>query len=317
MWQLVNTLLPLLASYYLMYLSLSYSYWATLGLSLLAAGFTIRLFIIQHDCGHMSFFPSRKWNDRLGYFCSFFTVVPYFYWKRQHAMHHTTNGNLDHRGHGDLAVYTVKEYLEMSPKQRLRYRIYRNPISFVLGGPLVMFFYINRMWSSPTEYSQRDKRSVVYTNIAIITSFAFFCWWIGVIPFLKIFLPVLYISSSLGIWLFYIQHQFEHTYWKPNDEWNFVRAAMQGSSYYELPKVIQWFTGNIGYHHIHHLTPGIPNYRLEKIYKENPEFRDVYKLTLWSSMKTAFMSVWDENQQRLISFKELNRKYIEPQASLS
>lgn len=296
-----------------MYLSLSYSYWATLGLSLLASGFTIRLFIIQHDCGHMSFFPSRKWNDRLGYFCSFFTVVPYYYWKRQHAMHHSTNGNLDHRGHGDLDVKTVKEYLELSKHDRLMYRIYRNPIAFILGGPIVLFFKINRFVSDPTQYSKRDKRNVWITDITIVAMFAIFMWWIGVGPFLKIFLPVLYVSSSAGIWLFYIQHQFEHTYWKPDQEWNFVRAAMQGSSYYELPKVIQWFTGNIGYHHIHHLTPGIPNYRLEQIYNENPEFRDVYKVTLKSSLKTAFLSVWDEHQQRLISFKELNAKYIKSQ----
>ncbi len=294
-----------------MYLSLSYSYWLTLGLSVLTAGFTIRLFIIQHDCGHMSFFPSRKWNDRLGYICSFFTVVPYYYWKRQHAMHHATNGNLDHRGHGDLDVKTVKEYLALSESQRLSYRIYRNPIGFILGGPLVLFFKINRLVSDPQQYSNRDKRNVYYTNASIIATFALFSWWIGFVPFMKIFLPVLFISSSAGIWLFYIQHQFEHTYWKPEAEWNFVRAAMQGSSFYELPKIIQWFTGNIGYHHIHHLTPGIANYRLEQIYNENPEFRDVYKVTLKSSLKTAFLSVWDENQQRLISFKELKQKYID------
>ncbi|MCB9358218.1 MAG: fatty acid desaturase [Calditrichaeota bacterium] len=305
----MNTLVPLLASYYLMYLSLSYSYWLTLGLAVLTALFTVRLFIIQHDCGHMSFFPSRKWNDSLGYVCSLFTMVPYYYWKRQHAIHHSTNGNLDHRGIGDMDVFTVDEYLKLSKWERLRYRAYRNPIVFLLFGPLVLFFYINRHWTDPVQYSQRDKRNVLITNLTIAASFALVGFGIGWIALLKIVAPVLYIAAGAGIWLFYIQHQFEHTYWKPDQEWNFVRAAMQGSSFYKLPKVLQWFTGNIGFHHIHHLSPGIPNYRLEKIYVENPEFREVYEVTLASAVKTIFLSVWDIQQQRLISFRELRRKY--------
>ncbi|MCB1060725.1 MAG: fatty acid desaturase [Calditrichaeota bacterium] len=294
-------------------MSLSYSYWLTLGLSLFAAGFTVRLFIIQHDCGHMSFFPSRKWNDRLGYACSLFTMVPYFYWKRQHSLHHASNGNLDHRGHGDMDVFTVDEYLELSKIQRLRYRAYRNPLVFLLFGPLVLLFYINRHWTDPVQYSPRDKRNVWITNVTMAATFALIGLWIGWIPFLKIAFPVLYIAAGAGIWLFYIQHQFEHTYWKPDDEWSFVRAAMQGSSFYKLPKLLQWFTGNIGFHHIHHLTPGIPNYRLEQIYNENPEFHDVFEVTIPSSLKTMFLSVWDVKQQRLISFGELKRKYSAPQ----
>ena len=313
LWQLANTLLPLLATYYLMYLSLSYSYWLTLGLSLLAAGFTVRLFIIQHDGGHNAFFPSRKWNDRVGYLCSLFTMVPYFYWKRQHAIHHSTNGNLDHRGIGDMDVFTVDEYLQLSKFDRFRYRLYRNPFVFLLIGPWILLLYINRHWSDPVQYSQRDKRNVVISNLTMVLTFAGLGWWIGWLPVLKIAVPVLYMAGGAGIWLFYIQHQFEHTYWKPDQEWNFVRAAMQGSSFYRLPKVLQWFTGNIGYHHIHHLTPGIPNYRLEKIYNENPEFHDVFEVTIPSSLKTMFLSVWDIQQQRLISFRELKQKYIQAQ----
>ncbi len=292
-----------------MYLSLGQTYWLTLGLGVLAALFTVRLFIIQHDCGHMSFFPSRKWNDRLGYICSFFTMVPYYYWKRQHALHHATNGNLDHRGIGDMDVFTVDEYLAMGKWERFRYRAYRNPLVFLLIGPWVLLFYINRHWGDPKQYSPRDKRNVIISNITMALTFVGISWLIGPISFLKIALPVLYIAAGAGIWLFYIQHQFEHTYWKPDAEWNFVRAAMQGSSFYKLPKILQWFTGNIGFHHIHHLTPGIPNYRLEKIYNENPEFHDVFEVTILSSLKTMFLSVWDVKQQRLISFKELKSKY--------
>lgn len=309
LWQTFNTFIPLLATYYLMYLSLSQTYWLTLGLGVLAALFTVRLFIIQHDCGHMSFFPSRKWNDRLGYICSFFTMVPYYYWKRQHALHHASNGNLDHRGIGDMDVYTVDEYLAMNKWERLRYRLYRNPLVFLLIGPWVLLFYVNRHWTDPKQYSPRDKRNVVISNITMAVTFVGLSWLIGPVAFLKIALPVLYIAAGAGIWLFYIQHQFEHTYWKPDAEWNFVRAAMQGSSFYKLPKILQWFTGNIGFHHIHHLTPGIPNYRLEKIYNENPEFHDVFEVTILSSLKTMFLSVWDVKQQRLISFKELKQKY--------
>lgn len=309
LWQTFNTFIPLFANYYLMYLSLSYSYWLTLALALLAAGFTVRLFIIQHDCGHMAFFPSRTWNDRLGYVCSLFTMVPYFYWKRQHALHHSTNGNLDKRGIGDMDVFTVEEYLAMNKWQRFRYRAYRNPLVFLFIGPLVLFFVINRHWADPVQYSARDKRNVWLTNLTIAVTFGGLGWLIGYGALLKIALPVLYLAAGAGIWLFYIQHQFEHTYWKPDQEWNFVRAAMQGSSFYRLPKILQWFTGNIGFHHIHHLTPGIPNYRLETIYNENPEFRDVYEVTILSSLKTMFLSVWDAKQQRLISFRELNKKY--------
>jgi len=317
LWQLTNTLLPLLGTYYMMYLSLSYTYWLTLGLGVLAALLTVRLFIIQHDAGHNSFLPSRKWNDRVGYVCSFFTQVPYYYWKRQHAIHHSTNGNLDKRGIGDMDVFTVDEYLKLSKWERFRYRMYRNPLVFLLLGPWILLLYINRHWSDPVQYSQRDKRNVIISDITMAVTFGALGFWLGWIPMLKIALPVLYIAGGAGIWLFYIQHQFEHTYWKPEQEWNFVRAAMQGSSFYRLPKILQWFTGSIGYHHIHHLTPGIPNYRLEQIYNENPEFRDVFEVTILSSLKTMFLSVWDTKQQRLISFRELKQKYIQAEPALS
>ncbi|MBI5059348.1 fatty acid desaturase [candidate division KSB1 bacterium] len=309
-WQLANSFLPFFAAIYLMYLSLAMPFYVTLGLGVLAAGFMVRMFIIQHDCGHGSFFVSKKLNDRVGYFCSLFTMVPYYYWRRQHALHHSTNGNLDQRGLGDMTIHTVKEYLVLSRFDKLHYRCYRHPLVFILFGPLALFFYINRVCTDPQHYNQRDRRNIWITNLTIAATLAAIGVFIGFAALAKVVLPVLFIAASLGIWLFYIQHQFEHTYWKPKAEWNYVRAAMQGSSYYKLPRILQWFTGNIGYHHIHHLKSSIPNYELERCYHENPEFHDVYTVTLFSSMKTMFLSVWDEDQQRLISFRELKRKYV-------
>lgn len=309
LWQLINTLLPMTALLWLMHYSLQWNYGITLAIGFLTSLFMVRLFIIQHDCGHGSFLPSREWNDRVGYFCSVLTMVPYFYWKRQHNLHHASNGNLDRRGHGDMDIYTVKEYLALNKSERFYYRMYRNPIVFMTLGPLALFFKINRMCSDPAQYSKRDKRNIWLTNATILATFTLFGLWIGFIPLLKIAAPVLLIAAGLGIWLFYIQHQFEHTYWKPGGEWNFTAAAMQGSSFYRLPKILQWFTGSIGFHHIHHLKPNIPNYELERCYVENPQFHEVYELNLRSSLKTAFLSVWDPEQQRLISFRELRKLY--------
>ncbi|MBU1637540.1 fatty acid desaturase [bacterium] len=290
-----------------MFLSLSVSYWLTLGLGLVASGFMIRIFIIQHDCGHGSFFRSRKLNNRIGVLCSMFTLIPYYYWRRQHALHHASSGNLDARGFGDMDVYTAKEYMQLSKKERVYYRAYRNPLVFLLLGPLVLFLFINRRVADSKQYSKKDKRNVLFTDLLILALAAGFSWWIGIQNFLLIATPILYFAAGFGIWLFYIQHQFEYTYWKRGPEWNYAHAAMQGSSFYKLPRILQWFTGNIGFHHIHHLEERIPNYRLEKCYNEHPEYHDVHEITLLSSLKTMFLSVWDEQQERLISFRELKR----------
>jgi len=308
-WQLLNSFIPFIALLYLMYLSLAGTYWITLGLAILAAGFLVRIFIIQHDCGHGSFFRQRKINDRVGYFCSMFTLVPYFYWRRQHALHHSTNGNLDRRGYGDIHIQTVREYLALSRWQRLCYRAYRHPLMFLVFGPAALLFYVNRVCPERAQYSKRDLRNLRNTNLIILAGVLACGAWIGFLNLFMIAGPVIFIAMAAGIWLFYIQHQFEHAYWKPNSEWNYTRAAMQGSSFYRLPRVIRWFTGNIGYHHIHHLQPAIPNYELARCYRHTPEFHDVYEITLLSSLKTMFLSVWDEQQQRLISFREIKRRY--------
>jgi omega-6 fatty acid desaturase (delta-12 desaturase) len=307
LWQVVNTIPPFCGLLFLMYVLLPVSYLLVLALSVIAAGFLIRIFIIQHDCGHGSFLTSRKGNDRLGHICSLFTMIPYHYWKRQHALHHATSGNLDRRGYGDMDIYTVEEYLRLSAWERFSYRAYRNPLVFLLIGPPVAVFWQHRVPFDKKQTTKRQRRNVYTTNLTIVAVLLTFGLLIGFAKLFLIAAPVLYIALAAGIWLFYIQHQFEHTYWKRGAEWNSTHAAMQGSSFYKLPRVLQWFTGNIGFHHIHHLDESTPNYRLPRIYAQHPEFHDVYVVTLWSSLKTAFLSVWDERQERLISFRELRR----------
>jgi omega-6 fatty acid desaturase (delta-12 desaturase) len=306
-WQIIDSFLPFIGLLYLMYLAMPVSYGLVLLLSVVAGGFLIRIFIIQHDCGHGSFLKTRKANDRLGYVCSLFTMVAYHYWKREHALHHATSGNLDKRGYGDMDIYTVAEYLQLSRWQRFCYRAYRNPLVFLVFGPLVVFLYQNRIAFDKKQTTKRQRRNIRNTNLTAAALILTLGLWIGFGKLLLIGGPVLYIAYGAGIWLFYIQHQFEHTYWKRGAEWNSKHAALQGSSFYKLPKILQWFTGNIGFHHIHHLNESTPNYGLPQIYEHDPELQDIYTVTLWSSLKTAFLSVWDEQQERLISFRELRK----------
>jgi omega-6 fatty acid desaturase (delta-12 desaturase) len=310
-WQLISTSVCLFGMFALAIWSYhaQLPYLLTLLLSAVAGGFVLKLFIIQHDCGHGSFFESRTANDVVGTICSLFTLIPYYYWRRQHAIHHATNGNLDKRGHGDMDIVTVREYLKLSSWERLKYRIYRNPIGFLFFGPVVFFLIINRRVIDFEKTTARERSNVWWTNLAVTLFVVALGFAIGWSTFLAVIAPAVYISGAAGIWMFYIQHQFEHTYWRPEREWDYTAAAMQGSSFYKLPKVLQWITGNIGFHHIHHLKPSIPNYRLEKCHYENPEFQDVPTLTLLSSLKTMFLCVWDEDQRRLISFSELYARY--------
>ena len=303
-WQLANTILPFMGTVVLMYFSLSWSYWITLALAVLAGGFMVRIFIIQHDCGHGSFFNSRQWNNRVGRLCSLITLIPYYYWRRQHALHHATSGNLDHRGFGDVATCTVAEYQQMTKFERFKYRAYRHPFVFLGLGPLAIYLYTNRFVFDKVQTSQRERRNVHVTNLTVAAMLLLLGWWIGFGTLFLIAAPVLYLAALAGIWLFYIQHQFDPTYWKRQPEWDYKTSATEGSSYFKLPRVLQWFTGNIGYHHIHHLQERIPNYRLQEIYDETPEFQKVHTLTIGSSLKTMFLGLWDEEQERLISFRE-------------
>ena len=306
-WQLCNTLLPFFLLWYLMYRSLDYSYWLTLALAVPAAGLMIRIFIIQHDCGHGSFFKSRAANDLIGSLCSILTLTPYFYWRKSHAIHHAHAGSLEHRGVGDVYTMTVKEYLQKSKWDKLKYRIYRNPLILFTVSPTFLFVILYRFYHPNSKGWKKERRSVHWTNLVIASLIIILSRIIGWQAFLAIQVPITILMSTIGTWFFYVQHQFEDTYWENQANWEYSLVGLQGSSYYKLPKVLQWFSGNIGFHHIHHLSPRIPNYLLEKCHTENPIFQEVVVLTLWSSLRTSLLSLWDEDQKKLVSFNHLKK----------
>ena len=305
LWQIANSVLPYFLLLYVMTLSLKVSYWLALVLAPLAAGFLMRTFIIFHDCGHRSFFASQKANDVAGIITGVITLTPYYYWTRSHAIHHATAGDLSRRGTGDVMVLTVNEYLALSPLKKLGYRLYRNPIIMFLIGPAFVFLIAHRF--AKQGIGKRELNSVLWTNLAIAGMLALMIWLMGLRTFLLVQLPVWLIGFSLGVWLFYVQHQFEGTYWESHERWNFMQAALYGASFYKLPKILQWFSGNIGFHHIHHLSPRIPNYKLEKCYQENELFRSVKPLTLLSSLRTISLRLWDEEQRKLVGFTHLKK----------
>jgi omega-6 fatty acid desaturase (delta-12 desaturase) len=304
-WQVCNTFIPFMLLWYVMYLSLDYSYWLTLLLAVPTAGFLVRIFIIQHDCGHGSFFKSRRASDWLGSICGVLTLTPYHYWRKSHAIHHASAGNLEHRGVGDIYTMTVKEYLQESKWGRLKYRLYRHPLFLFLIAPAILFVVLHRFPQAESKSWKRERASVYWTNLAIAAIVVALGLTIGLKAFLLIQVPLVILATSAGTWLFFVQHQFEDTYWASQENWEYTLAALQGSSYYRLPKVLQWFTGNIGFHHIHHLSPRIPNYLLQKCHEENPLFQEVVVLTMWTSLKSIFLTLWDEEQKRLVGFHHL------------
>ena len=299
-WQIVNTLVPYVALWYLMYRSLAVSYWLTLPLAILAAGFMVRLFIIHHDCGHGSFFKSQKANDIWGAITGVLTFTPYYHWRWEHAVHHASSGDLDRRGVGDVWTLTVQEYLEASRWKRFAYRLARNPVVLFVIAPLFLFFVMQRFPKSKA--SKRERHSVYLTNLAILGMAAAMSVAFGIEAYLFIQISVVGMAGSAGVWLFYVQHQFEGVYWERAEEWDYVTASLKGSSFYKLPKVLQWFSGNIGFHHIHHLSARIPNYNLEKCHKAEPLFQTVKPITLFSSFKSFTFRLWDERRRKLVSF---------------
>jgi acyl-lipid omega-6 desaturase (Delta-12 desaturase) len=304
-WQVFSSFVPFFLLWFLMYLSLQYSYWLTLLLALPTAGMVVRIFIIQHDCGHGSFFKSRQANDRLGVICGLFTLTPYHQWRKSHAVHHATAGNLARRDVQDVYTMTVREYNAASPQKKLRYRLYRNPITLFVITPMTLFLVLYRF---PGPFSRRKERlGVLWNDLAIVGIVLVVSLLIGFRSFLLVHLPIIFIASTVGTWLFFVQHQFEETYWADGEEWDYATAALKGSSFYKLPRVLQWFTGNIGFHHIHHLSPRIPNYLLEECHKQNPELQDVATLTLTSSLKSTFLSLWDEDEKKLVSFRQAQK----------
>lgn len=302
-WQLTNTLIPYAVLWVLMYKCLSVSYWLVLALSVIAAGLLVRIFIIFHDCGHNSYFKSHKANLIWGYVTGILTFTPYRYWWHSHAVHHSHAGDLDERGWGDVWTLTVEEYLKASRWTRIKYRFARNPICLFIIGPSILFLIVHRL---PFKDSgERGVRSIHRTNLGVILLAAGIISLIGIKAYLMIQLPVIMIAASAGVWLFYVQHQFEGVYWERHEQWDYVTEALKGSSFLKLPKILQWFTGNIGFHHIHHLCPRIPNYYLERCYKENPMFQDIKAITFWTSLKSLTFRLWDEQNKKLVGFGHL------------
>ena len=302
--QLITTLVPLATVFYLMYRSLALPYWTTLLLALPAAGLLVRTFIIMHDCAHGSFLPSKRANSIIGWITGVLTLTPFGQWRHGHALHHASSGDLDRRGNGDVDTLTVQEYAALSRGGRLRYRLRRNPLVLFGIGP-VHFVLTNRIPPSGDAASKRQRASVWSTNLGIVAVFAAVSLWIGWRAAFLIYTPAMYLAAAAGIWLFYVQHQFEGTYWQQHGEWDYATAAIRGSSYLKLPAVLHWFTGGIGLHHVHHLGPRIPNYALKQCHEENPLFHDVTVITLTESVRTLRLTLWDESRQRLVGFRDV------------
>jgi omega-6 fatty acid desaturase (delta-12 desaturase) len=307
-WQVINTFVPYVLLWVLMVISLKYSYWITLPLILLSAGFLVRLFIIFHDCGHGSFFKSKRLSEIVGYIFGVLAFTPYHRWHYSHLIHHQTVGNLDKRGLGDVWTLTVDEYLALPQKKQLAYRIFRNPlIMFGLGAALL--FLVNNRFTRK-DFSRKQKMSVYATNAGIAVLATTLCLTIGWKAYLLIQIPVMYFASIGGVFLFYLQHQFDGVHWYSDKEWDFKTVALHGSSYYQLPAILQWFSGNIGFHHVHHLSSKIPNYRLEKCHNENELFRSIKPIPFLQGFKYVHLKLWDTQAGKLIRFKDLKMKPV-------
>lgn len=301
MWQLVNTLVPYALLWCLARLTLAWSWWVTVLLAALAGLFLIRIFIIFHDCGHGSFFKSRLANDIVGFITGVLTLTPYYHWRWEHSIHHATAGSLDRRGVGDVWTMTVEEYLKASRWKRFAYQLARNPIVLFVVAPVYLFLIEQRIPSRNA--NRRERRSVHWMNLAVLTVAMAQIWALGFAGWLLVQLTITTVGGGLGIWLFYVQHQFEDVYWERDESWDFTAAALQGSSFYKLPKILQWFSGNIGFHHIHHLSSRIPNYNLERCHRADPMFQQVKPLTLLSSLKSLKFRLWDEARGELVGFR--------------
>ena len=303
-WQIANSVIPFLAMWYSMYRSLEIGYWLTLILAVPTAGFMVRCFIIFHDCCHGSFFKTVKANDRLGLVIGVLVLTPFYQWKHSHAIHHATAGDLDRRGIGDVYTMTVQEYLAAPWYKKVGYRIMRSPWILFTVGATIVFTITHRFFEKSA--GKRERSSVIWTNIAIAAVVGWIILEIGWAAFLLVELPILLIACGSGVWLFYVQHNFDPTYWERHAEWEFFNAGMDGSSYYKLPRLLQWFTGNIGFHHIHHLSPRIPNYKLEKCHKENPAFQ-IEPLTIRKSLRSLYFRLWDEKERMLVGWNALKK----------
>ena len=307
--ELAITAGALTLSWVLMWKALDVGYWLCLLLAVPTAGFLVRLFMIQHDCGHGAFFRHRFANDWLGRVLGVLTFTPYDFWRRTHALHHASSGNLERRGIGDIETLTVREYLALPGWRRLGYRLYRHPVVMFGVGPAYLFILQFRLPVGLMRGGWMPWVSTMATNLAIAVAVAAMMWLVGIGPFLLVHLPIIMIGASIGVWLFYVQHQFEDTFWAESQTWNLHEAALHGSSYYDLPAILRWFTANIGVHHVHHLCSKIPYYRLPSVLHDYPELGRVGRLTLTESFRCVRLVLWDESQQRLISFREMRHCY--------
>lgn len=282
--------------------------WLALLLAIPAAGFLVRLFMVQHDCGHHAFFANAALNDWVGRAVGVLTLTPYDCWRREHAVHHATSGDLDRRGAGAVETMTVAEYRAASPLRRFGYRLYRNPLVLFAFGPAFVFFLQQRLPVGLMKQGWRPWVSAMGTNAGIAGALALAVWLGGWKPVLLFHLPALALAASIGVWLFYVQHQFEQTYWARRGKWEITEAALHGSSHYDLPAPLRWLTGNIGVHHVHHVSSRIPFYRLRSVLKDHPELNDVSRLGLRESFGCVGLSLWDEASERLISFGQFHRQ---------
>ena len=304
--ELVITALPLAALWIAAWFVFTLGYaWISLLIAVPAAGFLVRLFMIQHDCGHGAFFSHRHANDWVGRVIGVLTLTPYDFWRRTHAIHHATAGNLDHRGIGDVETLTVREYRALSFWARLKYRLYRHPLIMFGLGPAYLFVLQYRLPIGLMRNGWQPWASTMATNLAIASVVAILVWFIGIKAFVLVHLPITLLASTAGVWLFYMQHQFEHTIWARDDEWRLHDAALCGSSHYDLPFFLRWFTANIGVHHVHHLCSRIPYYRLPEVLRDHPELRAIGRLTLLESLRCVRLTLWDEERNRLVSFREV------------
>jgi acyl-lipid omega-6 desaturase (Delta-12 desaturase) len=306
--QLINTLIPYAIAWFCIVWMLNNAYplWLVFATAVIASIFLVRIFVLFHDCTHRSLFKSHKANRFWGYILGMLTLTPYEKWQHSHNIHHNTFADLDKSGIGDITTITVKEYLNLPWRKRLFYRLYRNPFIMFIFGPVYIFLLDHRL--TPKNSNKNIKFSVAFNNIALVT-------FIGILVYMKIsyiyiwiYLFIAVLAGALGIWFFYVQHQFEGVYWSRHDEWDPFKAAFEGSSYYEIPKILQWLTANIGLHTIHHLRVSIPNYNLQSCYDEIPALHDIKKLSLRRSMKSLWLNLWDEEKKELVSFHSIRKK---------
>jgi omega-6 fatty acid desaturase (delta-12 desaturase) len=302
--ELMSTAVPFFVIWALMLVVVARGHWIGLLLAVPAAGLLVRLFMIQHDCGHGSFFRGRLANDWVGRAIGVVTLTPYDYWRRNHARHHANSGNLDHRGSGDIDTLTVSEFAARPRWRQILYRLYRHPIVMFGVGPTYLFILRYRLPIGMMRNGWRPWLSTMGTNVAIAVLVAGMIWLVGLGPFLLVHLPIMVLAASIGVWLFYVQHQFEDTSWSRDEAWSFHEAALHGSSHYHLPGVLRWFTANIGVHHVHHLCTRIPCYRLPDVLRDHPELAAVGRITLFQSLRCVPRALWDEKGRRLISFRE-------------